>query len=99
MSDSNGSKAHPNIFLKVGAILFVLTAVTVWASSWEIGAGLGLSVALLIAAVKGSLVANYFMHITSEKGIIMIVLLVTLVFFIAVFALPIGEILDHQGYE
>lgn len=99
MSDSNGSKAHPKKFWKVGGILFVLTAVTVWASTWEIGAGFGLMVALLIATVKSSLVAKYFMHIMSEKGIIMIVLLVTLMFFIAVFALPIGEILDHAGYE
>ena len=99
MSDSNGSKAHPKIFWTVGAILFVLTAGTVWASTWEIGAGLGLAVALIIATVKGSMVANYFMHITSEKGIIAMVLIVTLFFFMLVFALPIGEILDHAGYE
>ena len=57
---------------------------------------MAVSVALLVATVKGSLVACYFMHLVSEKKLIYAVLVVTTAFFIALLALPI---LTHSnGY-
>ena len=43
---------------------------------------IAVTVALLVATVKGSLVACYFMHLISEKTLILAVLLLTVVFFI-----------------
>ena len=52
--------------------------------------------ALLVATIKGSLVACYFMHLISEKKLILAVLVLTAVFFVALLALPV---LTHSdGY-
>ena len=48
-----------------------------------------MTVALLVAIVKGSLVACYFMHLISEKKLIYAVLVLTVVFFVALLALPV----------
>ena len=49
---------------------------------------IAVSVALLVATVKGTLVACYFMHLISEKKLIYAVLAITAVFFLALLALP-----------
>ena len=49
---------------------------------------MAIAVALFIATIKGSLVACYFMHLISEKKLIWAVLLITVVKFIALLALP-----------
>ena len=49
---------------------------------------LAVTVALLVATIKGSLVACYFMHLISEKKLIYAVLALTVVFFVALLALP-----------
>jgi cytochrome c oxidase subunit IV len=41
-----------------------------------------------VATVKGSLVACYFMHLISEKKLIIAVLVLTVVFFLVLLALP-----------
>ena len=51
-------------------------------------AKIAISVALLVATIKGSLVACYFMHLISEKKLIYAVLVLTAVFFVALLALP-----------
>ena len=47
------------------------------------------AVALLVATVKGSLVACYFMHLISEKKLILAVLALTVAFFVVLLALPV----------
>ena len=49
---------------------------------------IAVSVALLVATMKGTLVACYFMHLISEKKLIYAVLAITAVFFVALLALP-----------
>jgi caa(3)-type oxidase subunit IV len=46
------------------------------------------TVALLVATVKGGLVACYFMHLISEKKLILAVLALTAAFFVVLLALP-----------
>ena len=48
-----------------------------------------MTVALLVATIKGSLVACYFMHLISEKKLIYAVLALTVAFFVALLALPV----------
>ena len=55
-----------------------------------------MTVALLVATIKGSLVACYFMHLVSEKKLIYAVLVLTVVFFIALLALP--AVTHSNGY-
>jgi cytochrome c oxidase subunit 4 len=50
------------VYLTVGASLLVLTAVTVWISTFDFGP-YNLVVAMIIAAIKGLLVAFFFMHL------------------------------------
>ena len=88
MTDSG---SHATIYRNVFLTLLVLTVVTVAAAKLNITAGLAVSLALLIAAFKSSLVASYFMHLKSEKRIIHLVLLVTFVFFLALIFLPLAD--------
>ena len=47
------------------------------------------TVALIVASIKGTLVAGYFMHLIDEKKLIYAVLALTVVFFIVLMALPV----------
>ena len=60
------------------------------------GTQLGMLALLIVAIVKGSLVACYFMHLISEKKLIYAVLMLTVVFFVALLALPV--ITHRNGY-
>lgn len=89
------------IYLAVFASLMVLTIATV--AAWWIGHRLGMStlatvsVGLLIAVLKGSLVALFFMHLSNEKRFIYTVLLFTAVFFFAVLLLPLFALYNSNA--
>jgi len=80
---------HVRIYITVFAALMVLTIVTVAISYLHLPVAAAVTVALLVATVKGSLVACYFMHLISEKKLIYAVLVLTVVFFVALLALPV----------
>jgi cytochrome c oxidase subunit 4 len=67
----------------------VLTIVTVAISRFHLSVPVAVTLALLVATIKGSLVACYFMHLISEKKLIYVVLAVTAAFFVALLALPV----------
>ena len=75
--------------LTVLLLLMVLTVITVAISRVHLPIPIAVTVALLVAIVKGSLVACYFMHLISEKKLIYAVLTLTAVFFAALLALPV----------
>ena len=79
---------HVRIYITVFVALMVLTIVTVAVSRLHLSVPVAVTVALLVATIKGSLVACYFMHLISEKKLIYAVLIVTAVFFVALMALP-----------
>jgi cytochrome c oxidase subunit IV len=87
---------HVRIYISVFVALMVLTIVTVAISRFHLPVPMAVTVALLVAMVKGSLVACYFMHLISEKKLIYAVLALTAVFFAALLALPIFTVSD--GY-
>jgi caa(3)-type oxidase subunit IV len=58
---------------------------------------LAIAVALAIATVKGSLVACYFMHLISEKKLVLWVLALTVVFFIVLLLVPVFTVADRVG--
>ena len=74
-------KKHINVCIGVFVALLVLTIVTVGVSFVPFGKAGNITVALIIAVLKASLVAAYFMHLNSEKRAIYRILIFTGVFF------------------
>ena len=61
---------HVRIYITVFVALMVLTIITVAISRIHLPVPIAVTVALLVATIKGSLVACYFMHLISEKKLI-----------------------------
>jgi cytochrome c oxidase subunit 4 len=87
---------HVRIYITVFVALMALTIVTVAISYLDLPTAMAITVALLVATVKGALVACYFMHLISEKKLIYVVLVLTTVFFLALLALP--AVTHGNGY-
>jgi cytochrome c oxidase subunit 4 len=83
-------KKHVRAYVAVFVALMALTVITVVVSTFHLNITAAVIAALCIATIKGSLVAGYFMHLISEKKVIYIVLIFTLVLFIALMFLPIA---------
>jgi cytochrome c oxidase subunit 4 len=93
---------HVKIYITVFVALMALTIITVAISRVHLPVPIAVSVALLVAIVKGSLVACYFMHLISERKLILILMLATVFFFFGVLLGPtltthdpINPILHH----
>jgi cytochrome c oxidase subunit IV len=84
-------------YLTVGALLFVGTAVTVAVNRVHLVVPLAITVALMIAIIKGSMVASIFMHLSYEKKWIYGALLLTVAFFIVLMVVPLLTISDTIG--
>jgi cytochrome c oxidase subunit 4 len=87
---------HVRVYITVFVALMVLTIVTVAISYLHLAFPIAVAVALFVATIKGALVAGYFMHLLSEKKLIIAVLALTVVFFIALLALPVVTV--HDGF-
>lgn len=84
-------------FVLVGASLLVLTGLTVAVAFLDMPVKLAVTVALVIALLKGSLVACVFMHLIAEKKMIYGVLALTIAFFFVLLFLPLATILEGFG--
>ena len=98
-TEAEESIVDVKIYIGVFFALMVLTIVTVAASSLQLATTLAISVALIIAVVKGSLVASFFMHLLHEKRWIFFSLLLTVVFFLFLIFLPVLGYLDRVKYH
>jgi cytochrome c oxidase subunit IV len=87
---------HVRVYIIVFVALMVLTIITVAISRFHLPIAMAVTVALLVATIKGSLVACYFMHLISERKLIIAVLALTAVFFVALLTLPVVTV--HDGY-
>jgi len=87
---------HVRVYITVFVALMVLTVVTVAISYLHLAFPIAVAVALFVATIKGGLVAGYFMHLISEKKLIIAVLALTVVFFVALMALPVMT--QSNGY-
>ena len=88
---------HIRVYITVFVSLMVLTVATVVVSRFHLPVPIAVTVALLVATVKGSLVACYFMHLISERKLIVAILALTVLFFIALLALPILTVSNGLG--
>jgi len=75
----------PKVYGAVLAALLVLTVITILASTIDWGSGMtNVIIAMLIASIKGSLVALFFMHLRWDKPMTSIIFCSTL-FFLGLF--------------
>jgi cytochrome c oxidase subunit 4 len=85
-----------SVYLAVWAALVVLTVITVAVSRFDFGAA-NTVIAMLVATVKGSLVALFFMHLYYDNKLNLIILISSLVF-VAVFFTPTLIDLSSRGF-
>ena len=89
-SEAARVKAHLRVYVMVFVALAVLTVVTVALSYLQLPTALAITVAMVVAMVKASLVAGYFMHLLSEEKVILWLLVLCAAFLVFLFALPLG---------
>ncbi len=96
-SDQEAIKKSIRTYWMVGAALFVFTGITVAVNQVHLAVPMAITVALIIATMKGSMVASIFMHLSHERKWIYGALILTVIGFILVIALPMFTMLDHIG--
>ncbi len=98
MSEHVDIDKHVRTYILVFSSLFVLTIVTVAVSYLDVSVPVALVIGLFIASLKASLVACFFMHLISEKRLVLWTLALTGAFFVALIALPIlTSVTDQIG--
>ena len=100
---ANNMTHHIANYRKVFIYLLIGTALTVGATYLEFNvedsiAG-AIFVGLLIASIKGYLVAANFMHLNSEKKIIYWILALTVFFLVLLLFIPLLWNLNNMGYN
>ena len=82
-------RSHVKTYYMVFGALMVLTIITVGVSYLELATPMAVTVALIVAVIKGSLVALFFMHLLHERKVIYWALTLTLIFFIFLMFVPL----------
>ena len=96
-SDSESIKNTIRLYLMIGAALFVFTGITVAVNQVHLAVPLAVTVALIIATMKGSMVASVFMHLSHERKWIYGALILTVIGFAILMTVPLFTMLDHIG--
>ena len=82
----------------VGGLLLLFTGITVGVNLIHLSSvALAITIALIIATMKGSMVAAIFMHLNHEKKWIYGALVLTVVFFVVLILLPNLTVGDTIG--
>ena len=82
-------RSHVKTYFMVFGALMVLTIITVGVSYVHLPVAAAVTVALIVATIKGSLVALYFMHLSNERKVIYWVLALTVIFFVFLMFVPL----------
>ncbi len=96
-SDSAEVKKSTRTYVMVGLALLVFTAITVAANRFHFGVPVAVTVALLIATMKGSMVASIFMHLSHEKKWVYGALILTVLGFLVLMTVSIFTVSDSIG--
>ena len=96
-ADVDHVKKSIRTYVMIGAALFVFTAITVAVNQVHLAVPAAITVALIIAVTKGSMVASVFMHLSHEKKWIYGALLLTVAFFIVLIFVPLLTVSDTIG--
>ena len=96
-SDPAAVKKSVRGYMIVFGALLAFTIITVAANRLHFAVPIAITIALIIACIKGSMVAGVFMHLSHEKQWIYGALLLTIVFFIVLMSIPILTTMDTFG--
>ena len=96
-SDQESIRKSIKSYWTVGAALFVFTGITVAANQVHLAVPAAITVALIIATMKGSMVASIFMHLSHEKKWIYGSLILTVIGFAILMLVPSLTINDSIG--
>jgi caa(3)-type oxidase subunit IV len=96
-SDPESVRKSIRLYLTIGISLLIFTAITVAANTFHFVVPIAITVALIIATIKGSMVASVFMHLSNERRWIYGALLLTVFFFIVLMCVPLFTTLDTIG--
>lgn len=96
-SDPEAIKKSVRSYWMIGGALYVFTVITVAINQVHLAIPLAVTVALIVATIKGSMVAAVFMHLNHEKKWIYGSLILTVFFFAVLMAVPIFTIMDGIG--
>src|SRR5882672_1221910 len=96
-SDPAAIKKSVRTYFMVGAALFAGTVITVSANQVHLAIPIAITVALIIAITKGSMVASIFMHLSHEKKWIYGALILTVIGFAILMLVPSLTLNDGIG--
>src|SRR5215472_16361167 len=95
--DLEATRKTIRLYIAIGAALLIFTGLTVGANRLHLAVPAAITVAILIATMKGSMVASVFMHLSHERRWIYGSLLLTVIFFIVLMSVPLFTTLDNIG--
>jgi cytochrome c oxidase subunit IV len=84
-------------YMMIGAALLVFTVITVAVNQVHLAVPLAITVALIIACMKGTMVAAVFMHLSHEQKWIYGALVLTVIGFIILMTVPMFTTMDSIG--
>ncbi len=93
---NGGHVVSAQILLRVWGALLVLTVVTV-AATWVDLGSFNLALALLIATVKATLVALYFMHLRYDRPVNSLILGASILFLAIFIGIALMDTMEYQG--
>jgi len=96
-SDPAEVKKTVRKYLMVGAALFAFTVITVAVNQVHLAVPAAITVAVIIASTKASMVAAVFMHLSHERKWIYGSLVLTAVFFAVLMLIPMLTTSDGIG--
>ena len=96
-SDQESIRNTVRTYWMIGAALFVFTGITVAVNQVHLAIPLAITVALIIATMKGSMVASVFMHLSHERPWIYGALILTVIGFIVLMTVPSLTMNDSIG--
>ena len=96
-SDDHAHDAHgPKHYIRIWAVLLVLLAVSIIGPEFEI-AIVTLITAFGVAGVKAYLVMKHFMHLDTERPVVLYILSTSVVFMVMFFAAVGVDVMNHEG--
>jgi len=96
-SDPESIRKSVRGYIRVFLALMCFTVITVAASRFHFGVPIAITVALVIASIKGSMVAGVFMHLSYERKWIYGSLILTAIGFAILMLVPSLTINDSIG--
>ena len=88
---------HIKVYVNVFIALAILTLVTVAVSYLDVSFIEAFFIALTVATIKGSLVLSYFMHLLTERQVVIWILITTFIALMILLFIPLISVTDQAS--